>query len=214
MDKFFEGIDSDLAKSVKEVVPDSQLSELVTGYSGPDSENDRLNAIASLLSSNVVEQRKTHGPAHEERKKTIEVLGLVQCALQDWRGAAASWQGIVDIDDRESLDDHPDRDLAAMFNLGIALKKLERYPEAEKIYNRLLPMLEAVPKMGKKSQQYVGSLNALMLAVGRQGRVEETRKLYSEVTAIFAQYPEEQYSAHIVIAKKILKDVEHEARER
>lgn len=213
MDTFFEGIDPDVVESVKGAVPEPKLSEFISKYKGTDSTEERLQALASFLSSIASQQEQSQGVSQEDRKKTFKVLGLVYGALDDWSSVASTWQKLVDIDDQESKGDHPDRDLAAMFNLGMALTRLEKWKTAEDIFRRLLPMLGNVPAMGKNSQQYVGSLCALMLAVGKQGEVEEARKLYSEHAAIVKQYDEPEYSAHANSAKKVLNDIEHQARE-
>lgn len=208
MDSFLQGVDPNLIKLVDEAVPEEAWPKLITEYKGPDTTEGHLEAVGEVIAFSLGLLKSSGlGEDLEQIRSLIKVQGLIQAELNNWPGAAEAWRALVAADDERTKDDPADRDLTAMFNLGLALNYTNHYAEAEDIYQRLLPLLEANLPKGKQSGQYIGSLTCLMLSLGKQHKQHEMMKCYEEHKTLTSHLDDPERSLHAANAKKVIQDL-------
>jgi cytochrome c-type biogenesis protein CcmH/NrfG len=109
--------------------------------------------------------------AEKTDKDSMFELALEEGRREDYAQAAETWLMLLELH-QKSGDQEP---LAVMFNLASILNKQEKYSQAEELLRVVLPQLRN--GIGKDSQQAIGTMRALSVALLGQQKYEEAKVL-------------------------------------
>lgn len=178
-----------------------------------DKVREQSNHALSVELLNFVLYQKQEttaiGPQHPSTLETMFDLASELGAMGRYAEAEDVWIQLLALYKSLGIDDN----LKVMYNLAMDYNHEKKYAEAEELLKQVLPQLRA--RIGKDSQQAIGTLRALSVAIGRQGRYEEAEKLNSQGLRELEEnssIPEEDKMAHTKGLERVRADLEVSAR--
>jgi len=144
-------------------------------------------ALVSALPSYAVPVRVGQADVNQSSSSQPDLKVMIERANKfrsegKYVEAAAIWQQILEIDEKEIGPDHPDF-ATSLNNLAVLLNAQGQYVEAERLHRRSLAIREKT--LGPDHPTVATSLNNLAMLLRAQGQYVAAEHLYRRALAIF-----------------------------
>jgi len=190
--EFWRSISSNLGISLAKIFSTKELASM-TLPAVTESEETKLKALDSIVTAKVASKQAALGstplesPDAKPYKQALHALAAIKSAEGQYDEVEKIQLSLLEVPDAKTK-------LSAVYALAGNAEKEGRLSEAEAYANQSLPMVTEI--LGDDSPQKIGMMRLMMQIYARQGRYEESWKLYHKATDVVGRMGQGKYGKY------------------